>query len=202
MRLAPHSLNFGGGGYEIIMNRFHANIFLFLITSSISIGANATTTHPSHCKENEEIFFSCVSESKVISVCASPDASAIHGHLTYRFGRIDQPVELEYPSTSIPPGNAFKFAREQGHPKGGSEQLAFSVGRFTYTIYSYHWSTAADPQWESGVLVESDGKDVAIIRCTDPEGQLVMYYLGDDSLHISNKHFVGLPSDEIRYDVP
>lgn len=187
--------------YKISPVTFAFRFTLVVIVSSIPIGAKATTAQPSLCKENEEIFFSCASKFNVISICASPNASATQGHLTYRFGRIGQPVELEYPSASIVPADAFKFARENG-TKGGSEQLAFSIGEFTYTLYSHHWSAAADPQWESGVSVENDGKQVAIIRCTDPESQLGMYYLGVDSLHISDKHFIGLPSGEIRHDVP
>jgi hypothetical protein len=179
------------------------NTVLLVIFSACAVTASASTLPPSLCKDNEEVFFSCAAKLKNISLCASIDASETTGRLTYRFGKIGQKVEMEYPSKPISPGNAFRFASKLG-AKGGSEQLTFIVGKFTYTLYSYHWG-GVDSQSISGVLVENTEKHIANIKCTNPDSQLGMYYLGKDNFHLApehTKHFLELPTGEFRDNVP
>ncbi len=160
---------------------------------------------PTLCKDNEEVFFSCAAESKTISLCALTKTSKTKERLTYRFGKIGKAIEMEYPQYEIPPRQAFKFARGIG-AKGGSEQLAFTVGEFTYTLYSYHWGGPTEPEQISGMLVETNNKHIANIQCTDPVSQLGMHDIGEDTFpsvsKIPQEHFLGLPSSTLRDDVP
>jgi hypothetical protein len=170
-----------------------AAISCFLLT------AHAEPTKPSLCNANEEVLFTCMSgRTKVVSVCASPDATAMSGRLSYRFGRLGSAPSLTYPTKLIPPQEAFKFAQDCS-AKGCTEQLAFSVGEFRYTVYSEHYGGFAEPSQDAGVVVERDGREVADIRCTDPLAPADMYLIGTSTAPGSPaSHFLGLTIGEPR----
>jgi hypothetical protein len=149
------------------------------------------------CNADEEVLFTCKSgPTKIISVCASPNSTAATGHLVYRFGREKQKPSLTYPIEPIPPQDAFKFAQSCS-AKGCAEQLAFSVGKFKYTVYSDHFGGVADPAQDAGVFVEEDGRKVADIRCTYPLAPMDMYRIGTPLDHVqANTRFLGLPVGE------
>jgi hypothetical protein len=161
--------------------------------------AQAEPAKPSLCNAGEEVLFTCKSgHTKVVSVCASPDAGPATGRLVYRFGQVGRVPSLIYPTEAIAPQNAFKFA--QGcSAKGCTEQLAFSVGEFKYTVYSEHYGGFAEPGQDAGVFVERDGHEVADIRCTDPLAPTDMYLIGSaPAPGRATSHFLGLKIGEAR----
>ncbi len=161
--------------------------------------AQAEPARPSLCIAGEEVLFTCKSgPTKMISVCASPDATATTGRLVYRFGRAGHAPDLTYPTEPTPPQDAFKFA--QGcSAKGCTEQLAFAVGGFRYTVYSEHYGGFAEPGLDAGVFVERDAHEVADIRCTDPLAPMDMYLIGTAlAPRPATSHFLGLTIGEPR----
>ncbi len=94
-------------------------------------------------------------------ICASPGLSATGGHLAYRFGRSLQRVELSYPAGNEHPRNYFRFHR-YSFAKGSGEQLSFSVGANTCTVFVersvFMFNT-------SGVLITSGGDLIARVVC-------------------------------------
>lgn len=155
---------------------------------------------PSLCKSDEEVLFACKSgPTKIISVCASPDATATSGQLVYRFGRTGHAPSLSYPKVPTRPQDAFAFAQACS-AKGCTEQLAFSVGEFRYTVYSEHFGGTADPAMVAGVSVERAGYEVADIRCTDPVAPMDMDRIGPARL--SGSHALGFTTGEPRMASP
>jgi hypothetical protein len=103
------------------------------------LGANAARGAPiaHHCAPGEQVVMSCTIEgkTKVLSLCASPGATAEQGYLQYRYGNPGN-VELEYPSDrSVPPGRAFEH-RVILHPPGGFSSYSFTVKSHRYSVFS------------------------------------------------------------------
>jgi hypothetical protein len=114
--------------------------------------AHASEPIPHHCAPGEAVVMSCAMEdsTKVLSLCASPGATAEQGYLQYRFGKRGS-VELEYPTDrSVPPGRAFEYT-SMLNPPGGSSSYNFSIKGHTYSVFSF--SHAGDES--SGVRVDS-----------------------------------------------
>ena len=167
--------------------------------AGLVLTAHAEPAGPSLCNDGEEVLFTCKSgRATVISVCSSPNATPTTGRLVYRLGRTGQAPSLTYPTKPIAPQNAFQFA--QGcSAKGCTEQLAFSVGAFRYTVYSEHYGGFAEAGLDAGVVVEMDGREVADVRCTDPLAPTDMYLIGSPvGPAPATSHFLGLTVGEPR----
>jgi hypothetical protein len=137
---------------------------------------------PTHCATNERVVFSCVTDSKVVSVCASGD-----GALSYRFGPPGRP-EISYPpaseSRSLVKAGRWVFAG------GGGAWLAFHRPPFRYVIY-----TAIGRGWHerAGVAVEKDGRLLTNLRCRGAE----ISELGPDFFSRA-----GIADDDRPFDLP
>jgi hypothetical protein len=171
----------------------------FAKVSSV-LNAQAEPARTSLCNAGEVNLFTCKSgRTKVISVCAARDATATTGRLVYRFGRVGSAPSLVYPMEQVPPRDAFMFS--QGcSAKGCTEQLAFSIGEFNYTVYNEHYGGFTEAGQDAGVFVERDGREVADIRCTDPLAPTDMYLIGS-APGPSTSHFLGLTVGVTRDDV-
>jgi hypothetical protein len=181
------------------------SLILMIVALSVAaaqpIAGGIEAASDSLCKTSEEVVFSCFSQSKNISLCATPDAAASHGSLTYRFGSLGHPVELEYPSSPVNPKHAFTYAAEFG-AKGGTEQVTFSVARYRYTLYNIHWG-GVEPEFISGIVVEHAGERIATLRCTEPEVQFGLWHVGKRPQGLGSRaHYIGLDRDRLNYDVP
>ncbi|RJQ40198.1 MAG: hypothetical protein C4550_04015 [Nitrospiraceae bacterium] len=136
----------------------------------------------SHCHVDESVLFTCRSGPKQISVCASTDALRKTGYLAYRFGRPSQRPEIDFPSSGTNPATVFSYFASS-YAKGGTELLQFSIGEFTYQVFSEHHAF----DWNgSGVVVNRGKKRVA-------------YFLCNEKSLINNLHqlkFMGLPNEE------
>ena len=117
------------------------------------------------CTAGEEVVFSCMTEKKNMSFCATQRYTANKGHMTYRFGIAGQPTEMEYPTRPVPVVKAFRVSalnverpqqmksttgsmywRQQAAiefqakhavtlPDGSYTEIAFQKGTYTYTFF-------------------------------------------------------------------
>ena len=107
---------------------------------------------PTHCVADEQTVFSCVTDHKVVSVCASGRPSQHGGSLSYRFGPLGQP-EISYPlpgeSQEVVKAGSWVFAG------GGGAWLALHRSAYRYIVYS-----AIGRGWheKAGLAVEKDGR--------------------------------------------
>jgi hypothetical protein len=158
--------------------------FLGLLLFAAGQGQAATSTH---CVTNERVVFSCATDNKVVSVCASGDLAQYSGSLSYRFGPLGQP-EIYYP----PPGKSRDVVKAGRwvFAGGGGAWLAFHRSRFRYIVYS-----AVGRGWheKAGVAVEKNGRLLANLRCRGTP----VSELGPDFFSSA-----GIPDDEKPFDLP
>jgi hypothetical protein len=142
---------------------------------------------PTHCAANEQIVFSCVTDHKVVSVCASGDPAQHSGSLSYRFGSLGRP-EISYPS----PGQSQDVVKAGRwvFAGGGGAWLAFHRSPYRYIVYS-----AVGRGWheKAGLAVEKNGRLLANRRCGDEP----ISELGPDFFNSA-----GIPDDETPFDLP
>ena len=118
-----------------------------------------------HCRENEQVVFSCSVGKKTASVCASPESSQNIGYIQYRFGPIGAP-EISYPEN---PSNFRKFTDtglfQSKHTTGG--WIRFTNGGYRYIAYSHEWQSDDGDNGgiTQGVSVLKDGKRIAKLSC-------------------------------------
>lgn len=136
------------------------------VLSAFAVHAFAAPPTPM-CRPDERVVFSCHGQVKRLAVCATGDLTTGTGALTYRFGRTDGTVELEYASTPESVRQRFAFDYEPW-AKGEASTLAFAQGRYRYEVYHAHGAFGVDggPN-RAGVRVQRDGKPVADIACDE-----------------------------------
>lgn len=129
--------------------------------------AHAATPAPHLCAAGEQVVFACAVKGKRVSVCATPDARANRGTLTYRFGSAAASPELQLPDAPTPPAQAAQGAVET-FASGGGAWLRFAKGAYTYTVFTGvgRWGPQGQVVEREGVLVERQGKTVAHLPCT------------------------------------
>ncbi len=118
----------------------------------------------SHCASEEKVIFSCsLSDTKIVSLCASPSLTPTDGYLQYRFGPVNKP-ELVYPTRKEHPKKYFQSGT-QSYSGGGSAFLKFKKGDYTYIVL-----TGIGRGWgeKEGVVVEKSGKRIAYLPCRGP----------------------------------
>lgn len=138
--------------------------------------ARASDKQNSFCSPMEQVVFSCRTGAKLVSVCASKDASRTKGYMQYRFGKPDstEPLEMILPEAQILPS---KSATGDNVPYagGGASWLRFSKGGYSYTVYSGigRWGPKGETQEKNGLLVERSGKRIANLKCNnEPASEL------------------------------
>ncbi len=132
--------------------------------------APAKAAQTSFCTPAETVVFSCrTSPTKMISVCASRDASPTRGYLQYRTGKPDStdPLDLPLPSGHVPPpqaatGESVPFAG------GGGAWLRVATKSVGFVLFTGigKWGPRGEIQEKAGVAIERDGKQVASLKCT------------------------------------
>jgi hypothetical protein len=132
--------------------------------------APAKAAQTSFCTPAETVVFSCrTSPTKMISVCASRDASPTKGYLQYRTGKPDSndPLDLTLPSGQVPPpqaatGESVPFAG------GGGAWLRVATKSVGFVLFTGigNWGPRGEVREKAGVAIERDGKQVASLKCT------------------------------------
>jgi len=124
----------------------------------------------SFCTQMETVVFTCLSGTKMISVCSSRGAAASKGILEYRFGKADssEPLELSLPEGNYLPkdtatGQCVPFAG------GGGCWLRFQKGKFSYVVYTGigKWGPNGETQEKKGLVVERNGRVLSNLKCTE-----------------------------------
>lgn len=129
----------------------------------------ATPSQTSFCTPMEKVIFACRAGGKMVSVCASKDASRTKGLLEYRFGKPDssEPLEITLPEVPTSPSKA---ATGENVPfaGGGGTWLRFHKGPYAYVVYSGigRWGPNGETREKQGIVVEKAGKTVAHLKCT------------------------------------
>lgn len=149
----------------------------------------------SFCSSEESTVFNCnLGAKKLVSVCASKDASPARGYLQYRFGRAGSPLELTLPATRMaPPKSA--TGDELTFSGGGGSWLRFHNGQYGYVVYTGigKWGPKGETREKQGVVVERAGKVVARLKCV---GKLT------SELGPAWFETMGVESNEEEFDFP
>jgi hypothetical protein len=132
--------------------------------------SRAADKQSSFCTPMEQVVFSCRTGAKLVSVCASKDASRTKGYMQYRFGKPDatEPLEMILPDAQILPSKA-ATGDNVPYAGGGASWLRFSKGGYSYTVYNGigRWGPKGETQEKNGLLVERSGKQVANLKCSN-----------------------------------
>jgi len=123
---------------------------------SIAVGAwaSAHADETTLCQPHEEIYFSCPTGKKIISLCASGNISPDNGYVQYRFGTPDH-VELQFPNKPYPPKSRFLI----GDILGGNVNyvhIKFKSGKYNYVVYQ---------GLPSGLYIKKNGRLVSNLVC-------------------------------------
>ncbi|WP_316681797.1 hypothetical protein [Ralstonia flaminis] len=132
--------------------------FLSAATSSTCASDSLRSNETTLCYPHEDVYFSCDTGNKIISVCASGNIKSSRGYVQYRAGQPSE-IELEYPKNPYPPKGIFSISEIIGGNFNGVH-LKFKSGRYNYIIYQSS---------VSGVYVKKDGKIVSNLICRGGE---------------------------------
>ena len=153
----------------------------------------AAAGQASFCTPTEAVVFSCRTGSKLVSVCASPEAGPAWGYVQYRIGKPDstEPLELTLPAGRVPPPKA-ATAETVGFSGGGGAWMRFRSGQVAYVVYTGigKWGPRGEIQEKAGVVVERAGKQVASLKCSaKPQSQLGPDWFKKAGLKSDNEDF-------------
>lgn len=125
-----------------------------IYVAAVFFGGNAYADEVTLCQSHEEVYFSCPTEGKVISVCASGNISPDNGYVQYRFGTPDR-IELQSPGKPYPPRNRFSMS-EISEGNINFTHLKFKCGKYDYVVYQ---------GFPSGIYIKKGGKLVSNRIC-------------------------------------
>ncbi|WP_157874729.1 hypothetical protein [Paraburkholderia atlantica] len=123
-----------------------------LMLFSIDVKADEITL----CYPHEEVYFSCPTDGKIMSVCASGNISPDNGYVQYRFGKMDK-IEMEFPKNPFSPRKWFSLSDiHEGNVS--FTHLKFMSGRYQYVLYQ---------GFPSGIYIKRGGKTISNHICDD-----------------------------------
>ena len=136
------------------------------------------------CNKNENIFFSCKTGKKIISICTSNPIGSTSGYLQYRFGTNNK-IQLQHPSSKLHPHNFFTLY-SSSFSRGYITHLNFSIGKYSYAVYDTltgNFSPSNGHTKTSGVKVIYEGKVISDLQCLDTKHTKIY----DDLNHLFQK---------------
>lgn len=135
------------------LTKMNSYLSIFILSA---FTANAMADPVSNCKNNEQIFFSCTAEKKIMSICASPRNSEIN-YLEYRFSKAGKD-EFIYRVDSSDPKKRFLRTQVIGS-SSASTMIWFDNGGYVYILN--------DPlKGNPSVSVRKSGKEIGRTQCT------------------------------------
>lgn len=165
-------------------------------TMAPSPSKEAEAKQASHCTATESVIFACRTGTKLVSVCADPASGPNKGYMQYRFGKPGNqaPLEIIWPESWLPP-RAVASGNTEAFSGGGAAWLRIPKGKYAYVVYTGigRWGPNGQTQSKAGIVVESQGKVLATLKCSQP----VTSELGPDWF---NK--VGIQSRGEDFDLP
>ncbi|WP_377154723.1 hypothetical protein ACFJIX_21565 [Roseateles sp. UC29_93] len=136
-----------------------------LLTLAACASAHAgTAANATLCQPDEVVAFSCPTATKVVSLCAKPEAGPGARTLTYRYGTAKK-VELEYVA-SADNGRSFGATASPAAPGASVHQLWFNRGDIRYLLTE---CVGGNCPYEAGVAVLNPDKVVMSARCVAGE---------------------------------
>ena len=155
--------------------------------------APKSSPQASFCTPRETIVFACSTGAKLVSVCASKDASPAAGYLQYRFGKPDSrdPLEATIPEAEMGPSKA-AHGQSETFAGGGGVWMRFRKGPLAYVVFSGSgkWGPHGETREKQGVVVERDGKLVANLPCSGkPASILGPDWLAKMGVKSNGEHF-------------
>jgi len=141
-----------------------------LLAAALLSAPMAHAAGRSHCRGDETVAFSCLlSNGKTLSLCGSRDLGRLDGTLQYRFGKLGQKPELEYPAALEHPASHFRF-KTVAYSGGIETWISFRSGAFRYVVFS-----GEGRGWEhAGVQVERSGRRLTTIDCRGRQRDAIM----------------------------
>lgn len=142
--------------------------FSRLILGAVFILGSCATIEPTMgaeqtmCQTHEEVYFSCLTGKKIVSVCASGNISPNNGYVQYRIG-IPGKIDLEYPKLPDPPIGRFSISDISGGNLN-IRHIKFNSGSYNYVIYQGD---------TSGVYVKQSGRTIANLTCQPGDYQAI-----------------------------
>lgn len=119
------------------------------------------------CEVGETVRYSCVTGSKIVSVCSPGNAGA--AQLRYRFGKAGSPPELSL-GGATGPANPAIYGRTEPFAGGGGAWVRFRNGNVAYVVYTGvgRWGENGESATKDGVVVERRGEVIAKLECDMP----------------------------------
>jgi hypothetical protein len=130
--------------------------------SAALYGFGAYADEVTLCKLHEEVYLSCQSEGKIISLCASGNISPNNGYVQYRFGTTDH-IALEFPKKRFPPMHHFRIS-DISEGSLSFTHVKFRSGNYDYVLYQ---------GFPSGVYIKKSGKLVSNLLCEKGDYQTI-----------------------------
>ncbi len=85
------------------------------------------------CTADERVVFACQGGTKTVSFCARGDLAESSGALSYRFGKLGAPVELEVAATGAQLKKLFTYDNRISE-SGFSRSIHFKRGKLHYSV--------------------------------------------------------------------
>jgi hypothetical protein len=120
-----------------------------------SLPSFAADTATTMCASTDKVVFSCPlgNGKKVVSMCASGDASPGHGRFYYAYGRPSAP-ELVYPAKNQPSDDLFMRSHLVYGGASGGTAYSFVKDGYKYIVYSI----AGTGFHDGGIIVQRPGE--------------------------------------------
>ena len=161
-----------------VLSYLSSVLCFLLVTTTCHANGKATL-----CKTNEIDYFSCKTQAKVVSLCASKNLSSTDGYMQFRYGRRGN-IELRFPPEDRHPKGLFTNTHEN-YTDGTEFGLHFNVGELTYTVYNTITfpGPSRDPANRHGLRIEKGDKFIREIECRPTNREDVYYFdLGSEFL--------------------
>lgn len=139
------------------------------------------------CDAGERVYFTCKTNQKIISLCASPNLSSSNGSLRYLFGKDRQHIELTFPNKPRMPKYDFTELRESS-AHAGTQALGFKIGKYSYGIFATRSAYGFNG---SGLTIGASGKRIALLSCDENSVDADAFYEASST--------VGIPKGDIDF---
>jgi hypothetical protein len=117
----------------------------------------ADETQRTHCREDEEVLFSCPVKdgTTIVSLCGSKHLTAREGYLQYRFGHAGH-IELEFPTQRQETQKMFRYAQYSRY-QVNRVAVSFQRGGYTYALFDSYEGDMLPKTHQQGVRVTPSG---------------------------------------------
>lgn len=147
--------------------------FSIFLIAAVACDANAT---PTLCEPSEIVYFSCRTQAKILSLCASKDLSRSKGYLQFRQGQKGS-VTQTFPATKQHPENLFSNTRDY-FTDGVEYALRFKADELSYAVYETITfpTPARNARHQFGLRVAKGDTVIRDIPCRPANPQTVYYF--------------------------